>query len=476
MAAVAAATTTTTAGTTTTSSCRVAKSYSSVAAFSLSQLSFKFNKFTSRPNNSVRCTLTRNPVSVTEMDAKIESDPGLWQRPDTLGRFGKFGGKYVPETLMYALSELESAFYKLADDQEFQEELSGILKDYVGRESPLYFAERLTEHYKGPNGEGPLIYLKREDLNHTGAHKINNAVAQALLAKRLGKQRIIAETGAGQHGVATATVCARFGLQCIIYMGAQDMERQALNVFRMRLLGAEVRAVHSGTATLKDATSEAIRDWVTNVETTHYILGSVAGPHPYPMMVRDFHAVIGKETRKQALEKWGGKPDVLVACVGGGSNAMGLFHEFVNDKEVRLIGVEAAGHGLDSGKHAATLTKGEVGVLHGAMSYLLQDEDGQIVEPHSISAGLDYPGVGPEHSFLKDEGRAEYYNVTDDEALEAFKRLSRLEGIIPALETSHALAYLEKLCPTLPSGTRVVLNCSGRGDKDVHTAIKYLQV
>ncbi|KAK4491715.1 hypothetical protein RD792_002482 [Penstemon davidsonii] len=445
-------------------------------------------------------------------------------RPDSFGRFGKFGGKYVPETLMYALTELETAFHSLATDHEFQEsdksqnkcntlawwldgfgqarlgqelgppyvhlckgerfielaflgtELEGILRDYVGRETPLYFAERLTEHYKHPDGKGPHIYLKREDLNHTGAHKINNAVAQALLAKRLGKNRIIAETGAGQHGVATATVCARFGLQCIIYMGAQDMERQSLNVFRMKLLGAEVRAVHSGTATLKDATSEAIRDWVTNVESTHYILGSVAGPHPYPMMVREFHAVIGKETRKQALEKWGGKPDVLVACVGGGSNAMGLFHEFVDDKDVRMIGVEAAGFGLDSGKHAATLTKGEVGVLHGAMSYLLQDDDGQIIEPHSISAGLDYPGVGPEHSFLKDIGRAEYYSITDAEALEAFKRLSRLEGIIPALETSHALAYLEKLCPTLPDGTKVVLNCSGRGDKDVQTAIKHLEL
>ncbi|CAI9755007.1 unnamed protein product [Fraxinus pennsylvanica] len=283
-------------------------------------------------------------------------------------------------------------------------------------------------------------------------------------------------SGAGQHGVATATVCARFGLQCIIYMGAQDMERQELNVFRMQLLGAEVRPVHSGTATLKDATSEAIRDWVTNVESTHYILGSVAGPHPYPMMVREFHSVIGKETRKQALEKWGGKPDVLVACVGGGSNAIGLFHEFIDDKNVRLIGVEAAGFGLDSGKHAATLSKGEVGVLHGAMSYLLQDDDGQIIEPHSISAGLDYPGVGPEHSFLKDIGRAEYYSITDEEALEAFKRLSRLEGIIPALETSHALAYLEKLCPMLPDGTKVVLNCSGRGDKDVQTAIKQLKL
>ncbi|KAL1332907.1 hypothetical protein HN51_061681 [Arachis hypogaea] len=399
----------------------------------------------------------------------------LSQRPDSFGRFGRFGGKYVPETLMFALTELEAAFHSLASDEDFQRELSGILRDYVGRESPLYFAERLTEHYRRGTGEGPQVYLKREDLNHTGAHKINNAVGQALLAKRLGKKRVIAETGAGQHGVATATVCARFGLECVVYMGAQDMERQALNVFRMRLLGAEVRAVHSGTATLKDATSEAIRDWVTNVETTHYILGSVAGPHPYPMMVREFHAVIGKETRKQALEKWGGKPDVLVACVGGGSNAMGLFHEFVDDDDVRLIGVEAAGLGLETGKHAATLAKGEVGVLHGAMSYLLQDDDGQIIEPHSISAGLDYPGVGPEHSFLKDVGRAEYYSVTDEDALEAFKRLSRLEGIIPALETSHALAYLEKLCPTLPNGTKVVVNCSGRGDKDVQTALKYLK-
>ncbi|KAG8046430.1 hypothetical protein GUJ93_ZPchr0008g12535 [Zizania palustris] len=343
--------------------------------------------------------------------------PGL-ARPDAFGRFGKFGGKYVPETLMHALAELEAAFHALASDEEFQKELDGILKDYVGRETPLYFAERLTEHYKRADGTGPLIYLKREDLNHTGAHKINNAVAQVLLAKRLGKERIIAETGAGQHGVATATVCARFGLQCIIYMGAQDMERQALNVFRMKLLGAEVRAVHSGTATLKDATSEAIRDWVTNVENTHYILGSVAGPHPYPMMVREFHKVIGKETRKQAMDKWGGKPDVLVACVGGGSNAMGLFHEFVDDQDIRMIGVEAAGHGVDTDKHAATLTKGEVGVLHGSLSYVLQDDDGQVIEPHSISAGLDYPGVGPEHSFLKDIGRAEYDSVTDQEALD----------------------------------------------------------
>jgi tryptophan synthase beta chain len=290
----------------------------------------------------------------------------------------------------------------------------------------------------------------------------------------MGKKRIIAETGAGQHGVATATVCARAGVECIIYMGAKDMERQALNVFRMRLLGAEVRPVHAGTATLKDATSEAIRDWVTNVETTHYILGSVAGPHPYPMMVRDFHACIGREVRQQAMEKWGGVPDVLVACVGGGSNAMGLFHEFVEDENVRLIGVEAGGEGVNTPKHAATLTKGRPGVLHGSYSYLIQDDEGQVVDPHSISAGLDYPGVGPEHSFLKDIGRAEYFAVTDEEALEAFQRLSKLEGIIPALETSHALAHLDRLCPTVPSGTRIVLNCSGRGDKDVNNAAKYL--
>ncbi|CAI9097458.1 OLC1v1033890C1 [Oldenlandia corymbosa var. corymbosa] len=381
-----------------------------------------------------------------------------------------------PAESLQPISELENAFKSLSTDEDFQTELAGVLKDYVGRETPLYFAERLTDHYRRrPNGEGPHIYLKREDLNHTGAHKINNAVGQVLLAKKLGKKRIIAETGAGQHGVATATVCARFGLECVVYMGAKDMERQALNVSRMRLLGAEVRPVYSGTATLKDATSEATRDWVTNVESSHFILGSVAGPHPYPMMVREFQAVIGKETRKQALEKWGGKPDVLVACVGGGSNAMGLFHEFVDDKDVRLIGVEAAGFGLDTGKHAATLTMGEVGVLHGAISYLLQDSDGQILDPHSISAGLDYPGVGPEHSFLKDTGRAEYFSATDEEALEAFKRVSRLEGIIPALETSHALAFLETLCPTLPDGAKVVINCSGRGDKDVQTAIKHLQ-
>ncbi|MEB3341189.1 tryptophan synthase subunit beta [Okeania sp.] len=402
-------------------------------------------------------------------------NPTTTQQPDSLGRYGQFGGKYVPETLMPALFQLEAAYKQYSQDPTFQQELQQLLKDYVGRPSPLYFAERLTAHYARPDGTGPQIYLKREDLNHTGAHKINNALAQALLACRMGKKRIIAETGAGQHGVATATVCARFGLECVIYMGVHDMERQALNVFRMQLMGADVRPVEAGTGTLKDATSEAIRDWVTNVETTHYILGSVAGPHPYPMMVRDFHGVIGVETRAQCLEKWGGLPHILMACVGGGSNAMGLFHEFMNDTSVRMIGVEAAGEGVDTNKHAATLTLGRVGVLHGAMSYLLQDEEGQIIEPHSISAGLDYPGVGPEHSFLKDSGRAEYYSVTDKEAVDAFQRLSQLEGIIPALETAHAIAYLETLCPQLSGSPRIVLNCSGRGDKDVQTVAKFLE-
>nr|WP_051151158.1 tryptophan synthase subunit beta [Mastigocladopsis repens] len=406
-----------------------------------------------------------------DINAKVASTTA---RPDSLGRFGKFGGKYVPETLMPALSELETAYEQYRNEPSFQEELQNLLKDYVGRATPLYFAERLTAHYARPDGTGSQIYLKREDLNHTGAHKINNALGQVLLAKRMGKQRIIAETGAGQHGVATATVCARFGLQCVIYMGIHDMQRQALNVFRMKLMGAEVRPVEAGTGTLKDATSEAIRDWVTNVETTHYILGSVAGPHPYPMIVRDFHAVIGKETRAQAQEKWGGIPDILLACVGGGSNAIGLFHEFVDEQSVRLIGVEAAGEGVDTQKHAATLTLGRIGVLHGAMSFVLQDDDGQVIEAHSISAGLDYPGVGPEHSYLKELGRAEYYSVTDAEALEALQRLSQLEGIIPALETAHAIAYLEKLCPQLNGSPRIVINCSGRGDKDVQTVAKVL--
>ena len=397
------------------------------------------------------------------------------EQPDSFGRFGRYGGKYVPETLMPALQELELALAQYSKDLDFQAELEGLLKDYVGRPSPLYFAERLTSRYARPDGSGVQIYLKREDLNHTGAHKINNALAQVLLAKRMGKQRIIAETGAGQHGVATATVCARFGLECAIYMGVHDMERQALNVFRMRLLGATVQPVAAGTGTLKDATSEAIRDWVTNVETTHYILGSVAGPHPYPMLVRNFHAIIGKETRAQCWEKWAGLPDIILACVGGGSNAMGIFYEFVSEPSVRLIGIEAAGQSVESGNHAATLTQGSPGVLHGAMSYLLQDREGQVVEPYSISAGLDYPGVGPEHSFLKDSDRAEYYSVTDDEAVAAFSRVSELEGIIPALETAHAFAYLETLCPQLEGSPRIIISCSGRGDKDVQTVAKYLE-
>jgi tryptophan synthase beta chain len=410
--------------------------------------------------------MTTTPIKIVQT---------LNQVPDNLGRFGLYGGKYVPETLMPALTELETAYSKYKDDPEFQQELDQLLNDYVGRPNPLYFAERLTERYAKEDGSGPQIYLKREDLNHTGAHKINNALGQVLLAKRMNKKRIIAETGAGQHGVATATVCARFGLECVIYMGVQDMQRQSLNVFRMRLLGATVQPVAAGTGTLKDATSEAIRDWVTNVETTHYILGSVAGPHPYPMMVRDFHGIIGKETRTQAMTKWGGLPDILLACIGGGSNAMGLFYEFVKDETVRLIGVEAAGSGVNTGHHAATLTQGKPGVLHGAMSYLLQDTEGQVMEAHSISAGLDYPGVGPEHSYLKDIGRAEYYSVTDDEAIAAFQRVSKLEGIIPALETSHALAFLETLCPQLQGSPRIVINCSGRGDKDVQTVAKYLE-
>ena len=409
------------------------------------------------------------------------SQPGLsggdalsaTSRPNSRGRFGRFGGQYVPETLIPALQELEQAAAQAWRDPAFTDELNHLLRTYVGRPTPLYEASRLTERYQRPDG-GPRLWLKREDLNHTGAHKINNALGQVLLARRMGKTRILAETGAGQHGVATATVCARFGLECVIYMGAEDMRRQALNVFRMGLLGAEVRPVTAGTATLKEATSEAIRDWVTHVESSHYILGSVAGPHPYPQLVRDFHRIIGEETRSQCQEAFGRHPDVLMACVGGGSNAMGLFHPFVEDRRVRLIGVEAAGKGVASGHHAATLTAGRPGVLHGAMSLLLQDGEGQVLEAHSISAGLDYPGVGPEHSYLQEIGRAEYVAVSDEEALAALQRLSQLEGIIPALETAHALAWLETLCPTLPSGTEVVLNCSGRGDKDVNSVAERL--
>ena len=403
-------------------------------------------------------------ISLEEQNNQYDS----FERPSKSGRYGKYGGQYVPETLMPALFELEKASKDAWTDKKFTNELDHLLKTYVGRETPLYEASRLTEHYKKQNIRS-RIWLKREDLNHTGAHKINNALGQALLAIRMGKSRIIAETGAGQHGVATATVCARFGLKCVIYMGEEDIKRQSLNVFRMKLLGAEVKVVTSGTATLKDATSEAIRDWVSNVENTHYILGSVAGPHPYPMIVRDFHSVIGEETKKQCLESFGRLPDILLACVGGGSNAMGLFHPFVNDKNVRLIGVEAAGSGINTDKHAATITKGTVGILHGSMSLLLQNKEGQVQEAHSISAGLDYPGVGPEHSFLKDIGRAEYGAVTDLEALRALKLVSELEGIIPALETAHAFAWLEKLCPSLNKDSEIVINCSGRGDKDVNT-------
>jgi len=403
-------------------------------------------------------------VSLEEQNNKYDA----FDRPSKSGRYGKYGGQYVPETLMPALFELEKASKEAWADKKFTNELNHLLKTYVGRETPLYEASRLTSHYQKKNIRN-RIWLKREDLNHTGAHKINNALGQALLAIRMGKSRIIAETGAGQHGVATATVCARFGLKCVIYMGEEDIKRQSLNVFRMKLLGAEVKVVTSGTATLKDATSEAIRDWVSNVENTHYILGSVAGPHPYPMIVRDFHSVIGEETKKQCLDSFGRMPDILLACVGGGSNAMGLFHPFVNDKNVRLIGVEAAGSGINTDKHAATITKGTVGILHGSMSLLLQNNEGQVQEAHSISAGLDYPGVGPEHSFLKDIGRAEYGAVTDLEALRALKLVSELEGIIPALETAHAFAWLEKLCPSLDEDSEIVINCSGRGDKDVNT-------
>ena len=377
-------------------------------------------------------------------------------------RFGAFGGRYVPETLIAALDEVEVAYAEAMADPEFRAELASLLKDFVGRETPLYRARRLEAEV----GAGP-IYLKREDLNHTGAHKINNTIGQGLLARRMGKKRIIAETGAGQHGVATATACALFDLECIVYMGAEDVERQALNVFRMELLGAEVRPVTSGTQTLKDATNEAIRDWVTNVEDTHYIIGSVVGPAPFPRMVRDFQSVIGRETREQILAVEGRLPGTVVACVGGGSNAMGMFHPFVDDVDVQLVGVEAAGEGLDSGRHSATLTAGSPGVLHGALSYLLQDADGQVAPAHSVSAGLDYPGVGPEHSFLKDSGRARYEAVTDGEALCALHQLSTLEGIIPALETAHAVAWVLREGKEAARRGPIVLCLSGRGDKDV---------
>jgi len=382
--------------------------------------------------------------------------------PDERGRFGPYGGQYVPETLMAALGELERVYREAQNDPALHDEMSSLLRDYVGRPTPLYLARRLTERLGGAK-----VYLKREDLAHTGAHKINNAVGQGLLVRRMGKSRVVAETGAGQHGVAAATVCAMLGLECVVYMGEEDVRRQALNVFRMKLLGAEVRPVASGSRTLKDAINEAIRDWVTNVETTHYLLGSVAGPHPYPMMVRDFQSVIGNEAREQMLAAEGRPPDYAVACVGGGSNAMGLFHPFRDDESVRLIGVEAAGEGVSSGHHAAPLAAGRPGVLHGSMSYLLQDAAGQVQEAHSISAGLDYPGVGPEHSFYKDSGRAQYVAVTDREALKGLTLLCETEGIIPALESAHAVYYAAELAKTLPRDQIVLICLSGRGDKDM---------
>lgn len=389
--------------------------------------------------------------------------------PDASGHFGTFGGRFVPETLVAALDTLTAEYFKAKEDPEFQSELSRLLSEFCGRETPLYFAERWTEKLGGAR-----IYLKREDLLHTGAHKINNALGQIILAKRLGKKRIIAETGAGQHGVATATVAARFGMECVVYMGATDMERQRLNVIRMRLLGAEVRGVEAGQKTLKEAVNEALRDWVTNVRTTHYILGSALGPHPYPMMVRDFHRVIGVEARRQILEREERLPDLLVACVGGGSNAIGLFHPFLGDEGVKMMGVEAGGHGIKHGEHAARFQGGKLGVLQGTKTWLLADEDGQIELTHSVSAGLDYAAVGPEHAFLQSEGRVDYTYATDDEALDAFSELSRTEGIIPALETSHALAYVKKAAPTMRPDQIIVVSLSGRGDKDVDQAAKYL--
>ena len=384
--------------------------------------------------------------------------------PDAKGHFGPYGGSFVAETLTYALAELNEAYERYSKDPEFLEEFRYELKHFVGRPSPIYHAKR----WSGIAG-GAQIYFKREDLNHTGAHKINNVIGQALLAKRMGKPRIIAETGAGQHGVATATICARFGLECVVYMGSEDVKRQAQNVYRMKLLGATVVPVESGSKTLKDALNEAMRDWVTNIENTFYIIGTVAGPHPYPMLVRDFQSVIGEECLVQMPEMTGRQPDYVVACIGGGSNAMGIFYPYIDQKDVRLIGVEAAGEGLDGDKHAASLTKGYPGVLHGNRTYLLQDENGQIIETHSVSAGLDYPGVGPEHAYLKDSGRAQYVSITDEEALQAFHDCCHIEGIIPALESSHALAYAAKLAATLPKDQIILANLSGRGDKDMHT-------
>jgi tryptophan synthase beta chain len=396
------------------------------------------------------------------------------QRPDARGYFGRFGGQFAPETLMPAINELTASYEEAKNDPTFHAEIAELARQYVGRPTPLYEAKRFAEEAGG--GNGPRVFLKREDLAHTGAHKINNALGQALLAKRMGKQRIIAETGAGQHGVATATACALLGLDCIVYMGEVDIQRQSLNVFRMRLLGAEVISVTSGSKTLKDAINEAIRDWVTNVDDTFYIFGTVAGMHPYPMIVRDFQSVIGREAKAQFAEQVGGLPDMVVACVGGGSNAMGLFYEFIEDDSVQIVGVEAGGHGLEGTEHAASLVKGEEGVLHGSWSYILEDENGQIIETHSISAGLDYPGVGPELSWMKDTGRASFAAITDDEALEGFKLLCRTEGIIPALESSHAITWVAKHAKQLGPDASVIVNLSGRGDKDMHTVADALGV
>ncbi len=395
--------------------------------------------------------------------------------PDERGHFGMYGGRFVAETLMPLILEVEQAYEAAKADPGYQAEIDDFAKHYVGRPSPLYFAERLSAHF-GNGDKGAKIYFKRDELNHTGSHKINNCMGQILLARRMGKTRIIAETGAGQHGVATATVCARFDLPCVVYMGVTDIERQAPNVFRMKLLGAEVVPVTSGTGTLKDAMNDALRDWVANVETTFYIIGTVAGPHPYPAMVRDFQSVIGNEVRAQIMEAEGRLPDSLVACIGGGSNAMGLFHPFLDDKDIRIIGVEAAGRGIETGAHAASLTGGRPGVLHGNRTYLLQTEDGQIIDAHSISAGLDYPGIGPEHAWLHETGRAEYVSATDQEALDAFQLCSRLEGIIPALEPAHALAYVTKIAPTLPKAHLIVMNMCGRGDKDVFSVADALGI
>ncbi len=392
--------------------------------------------------------------------------------PDDKGRFGDYGGRFVSETLMPLIIELEKSYQELKKDDGFWKEYEDLLNNYVGRPSPMYFAERLTSYLNGPK-----IYFKRDELNHTGAHKINNVIGQILLAKRMGKKRIIAETGAGQHGVATATVCARFGLECIVFMGETDVKRQAPNVFRMKLLGAKVRSVTSGRGTLKDAMNEALRDWVSNVDNTFYCIGTVAGPHPYPKMVRDFQSVIGREARLQLKRMEGRKPDTVIACIGGGSNAIGLFHEFLDDEDIDIIGVEAGGEGIDSRmKHAASLTGGSPGVLHGNKTYLLQDSEGQIIEGHSISAGLDYPGIGPEHAWLNDLGRVKYVSVTDSEALDAFKLCCKLEGIIPALEPSHALAYVIKIAPSLPKDKLILLNMCGRGDKDIFTVAERLDV